>query len=100
LRIVPLKNTIRIDPTLQQTLILCFKSLKPNRKLFTPLKMAKTSAKNVRNALRRLGVDENVGKDTSVFGSPINNYQISLVEIQSILDKQPGYNNFELLSYN
>jgi hypothetical protein len=59
--------------------------------------MSKTSAKNVRNALRRIGVYEKTDENISMFASPVMNYQISLPDIQIILDEHPGYNNFQLL---
>jgi hypothetical protein len=59
--------------------------------------MAKVSARNIQNALRRIGIDEFRLQGVSMFPNAITNYQISLGTIQDILNKNPNINNFKLL---
>ncbi|MES2268747.1 MAG: hypothetical protein V4520_18430 [Bacteroidota bacterium] len=59
--------------------------------------MAKVSAKNVRNALKRIGIEEYLMQSESVFTNAINNFRISLDDIQQVLTDNPAFNNYRLL---
>lgn len=61
--------------------------------------MAKTSAKNVFNALKKIGVGVPLSPNGSPFSYPISDHSLTLEEIQEALSKNTGFSNYDLLKY-
>jgi hypothetical protein len=61
--------------------------------------VAKTSAKNVFNALKKIGVGVPPSLSGSPFCYPIRDYSLSLEEIQAALSKNTNFSNYDLLKH-
>jgi hypothetical protein len=61
--------------------------------------MAKTTAKNIFNALKKIGVSMlNLANDTP-FSYPIRNYSLTLEEVQDVLSENTNFSNYDLLKH-
>jgi hypothetical protein len=61
--------------------------------------VAKISAKNVFNALKKIGVGVPPSPSGNTFGYPIRDYPLTLEEIQEALSKNTSFSNYDLLKY-
>lgn len=61
--------------------------------------MAKTSAKNVFNALKKIGVGVPQSPSGSPFSYPIRDHSLTLDEIQEVLYENASFSNFDLLKH-
>jgi hypothetical protein len=61
--------------------------------------VAKISAKNVFNALKKIGVGVPPSPSGSPIGYPIRDYSLTLEEIQEALSKNTSFSNYDLLKY-